>query len=156
MKGFFRWRTLNYPRWVILTGGVKNITASVTRSQYHLVREFAYSTREVIFDVGLSVGFQAERPDLKQSVGLNSSRLPFFEEDFRRKANPGADVRSTAMGCASVNRDLVAGRNKLRSSFRQKGPTVIRCEAANVAIFAPRNESFGSLTLFASFKIRAP
>ena len=45
------------------------------------------------------------------------------------------------------SRIFVACRDELRSSFRQHEPAMIRCEAANVAIIAPRDEPFGSLVM---------
>ena len=44
--------------------------------------------------------------------------------DFRRKANPGAHVRSTATGSPAIDQRLLAGCSKLQSPFRQKGPTL--------------------------------
>ena len=61
--------------------------------------------------------------------------------DFRRKANPGAHVRSTATGCPPIDLGLVAGCSKLQSPFRQKGPTRMRsrvCSTIRQALCHPK------------------
>ncbi len=42
---------------------------------------------------------------------------------------------------------FVTCRDESRSSFRQHEPAMIRCEAANGAIIAPRDEPFGLLVM---------
>lgn len=55
----------------------------------------------------------------KQTTLDNGRHTLLAEEDFRRKANPRADVRSTPSRCVPIDVVFVAGCSKLRSPFRQ-------------------------------------
>ena len=78
---------------------------------------------------------QAQRnSDAMVSIRRFGRRIVWGRKTYRRSRLPGgtfaarrtteADVRSTATGCPSFRRDLVAGCSKQQSPFRQKGPTL--------------------------------
>ena len=82
----------------------------------------------------LSLAFRLRPSD---SVKRTHSKCWLPRRTFERSSitNTRANVRSTPLRCASNHPVLVAGRDKSRSPFRQKGPTCRR------HLFAPHRQA---------------